>query len=64
MLGNSVSLKIPLMQDSKVTSISKSALQETELLIPKSVEEQEKIGTYFSKIDSLITLYQRKCDEL
>ena len=52
------------MQDSKVTSISKSALQETELLIPKSVEEQEKIGTYFSKIDSLITLYQRKCDEL
>ena len=29
-----------------------------------SYEEQKRIGTYFSQIDYLITLHQRKCDEL
>ena len=29
-----------------------------------SYEEQKRIGTYFSQIDHLITLHQRKCDEL
>ena len=28
-----------------------------------SYEEQKRIGTYFSQIDHLITLHQRKCDE-
>ena len=27
-------------------------------------EEQEKIGQYFANLDSLITLHQRKCDEV
>jgi len=55
---------IPLMQGIKVTSISKSAMQDTDMLVPESLEEQEKIGIYFSNLDHLITLYQRKCDEL
>lgn len=29
-----------------------------------SRQEQEKIGTYFKYLDDLITLHQRKCDEL
>ena len=29
-----------------------------------SVEEQTKIGEYFDNLDNLITLHQRKCDEL
>ena len=29
-----------------------------------SLDEQRKIGTYFSNLDKLITLYQRKCDTL
>ncbi len=29
-----------------------------------SFEEQKKIGTYFGQLDNLITLHQRKCDEL
>jgi len=53
----------PLMQGIKVTSISKSALQDTDLIVPKSIEEQTKIGEYFSNLDNLITLHQRKCDE-
>lgn len=55
---------IPLMQGIKVTSISKSAMQDTDIVYPKSVEEQGKIGDYFQSLDNLITLHQRKCDEL
>ena len=54
----------PLMQGIKVTSISKSALQDTDMIMPQDIEEQEKIGEYFSNLDHLITLHQRKCDTL
>ena len=54
----------PLMQGIKVTSISKSALQDTDMIMPKSIEEQTMIGGYFANLDSLITLQQRKCDKL
>mgnify|MGYP001347297881 CR=1 FL=1 len=51
---------IPLMQGIKVTSISKSAMQDTDIVYPKSVEEQGKIGDYFQSLDNLITLHHRK----
>ena len=35
----------------------------TEFMLPK-IDEQIKIGNYFSNLDHLITLHQRKCDEL
>ena len=38
-------------------------LYKQELPVP-SIEEQTKIGAYFSNLDHLITLHQRKCDEL
>lgn len=50
----------PLMQGIKVTSISKSALQDTDMIIPKTIGEQVTIGTYFKQLDNLITLHQRK----
>ena len=37
---------------------------ETKLMIPQDIEEQKKIGKYFEELDHLITLHQRKCDEL
>ena len=55
---------IPLMQGIKVTSISKSSIYDTKLIFPKSISEQAKIGEYFSTLDRLITLHQRKCDNL
>ena len=55
---------IPLMQGIKVTSISKSAMQDTDIFYPKSVEEQGKISNYLQSLDHLITLHQNKCDEL
>ena len=39
-------------------------VSDTEFYIPTNLEEQDKIGTYFSNLDTLITLHQRKCEEL
>ena len=55
---------LPLMQGTKVSSISKSAIQDTMILHPKSADEQQKIGDYFRNLDNIITLHQRKCDAL
>ncbi len=54
----------PLMQGIKVTSISKSSIQNTDVYIPQSVAEQSKIGDVLSKIDSLISLNQREVKKL
>ena len=35
----------------------------TEFMLP-DIEEQIKIGEYFNQLDNLITLHQRKCDEI
>ena len=51
---------LPLMQGIKVTSISKTALQNTDIIYPKSATEQEAIGKYFCQLDNLITLHQRE----
>ena len=51
---------IPLMQGIKVTSISKSAMQDTDVVYPKSTEEQAMIGSYFQSLDNIITLHQRQ----
>ena len=37
---------------------------ETKLMIPQDVEEQKKIGKYFTMLEALITLHQRKYEEL
>ena len=41
-------------------NISPNDFFETVLTIPKSIEEQKAIGTYFRNLDNLITLHQRK----
>lgn len=55
---------IPLMQGTKVTSISKTALQTTKLMFPKKQEEQEEIGAYFSNLDYFISLHQQEYEKL
>ena len=54
---------IPLMQGIKVTSISKSAISDTLISAQTDLSEQGKIGQFFSQLDTLITLHQRKCDK-
>lgn len=46
-----------------IKTITKETLSDFDLSIPK-YEEQKKIGAYFEHLDRLITLHQRKCDEL
>lgn len=41
-------------------SIKVSQLVDVEYMLTKNVKEQQKIGDYFSKLDTLITLHQRK----
>ncbi|EHY62832.1 Type I restriction-modification system, specificity subunit S [Listeria monocytogenes FSL J1-208] len=53
-----------LMQGSKVSAISKGNLQKTDVSFPKDIEEQQKIGSYFKKLDSTIALHQHKLDTL
>ena len=50
-------------QGKSVVHIHNSDLENVVLLYP-SYDEQKKIGAYFSKLDNLITLHQRKCDSL
>lgn len=50
-------------QGKSVVHIHNSDLENVVLLYPK-YEEQERIGEYFSKLDSLITLHQRKLEKL
>lgn len=49
----------PLMQGIKVTSISKSLMQNTIIRYPSDIQEQGMIGQCFINLDNLITLHQR-----
>ena len=51
---------VPLMQGTKVVSISKAALKSTLIQYPSDDKEQQKIGALFRGIDRLITLHQRE----
>ena len=46
---------------SSVPTMSQEKLKELIFMSP-SIEEQERIGSFFDSIDNLITLHQRKCD--
>ena len=54
---------LPLMQGIKVISVSKAALQDTQVRFP-GLSEQAAIGAALSEIDNLITLHQRKVEKL
>ena len=46
-----------------INQITGYMFSKMEFMIPSSAE-QERIGNYFKSLDHLITLHQRKCDEL
>lgn len=54
----------PLMQGVKVTSLSKSAVDKTTILCPKSIEEQEKIAQTLTALDELIAATNEKLEQL
>lgn len=55
---------LPLMQGTKISSISKSAMRDTNIIYPKSDAEQRTIGQFFISLDNLITFHQRKLEKL
>ena len=44
--------------------VKASELKNLELMMPADITEQVQIGDFFLNLDNLITLHQRKCDEL
>ena len=44
--------------------INKDEIGKVDVMLPLSSDEQEKIGTFFRKLDNLITLHQRKYEKL
>ena len=56
-------LKTRAMQSTR-PYIGISAQQNLDIILPKKQIEQQKIGDYFSNLDYIITLHQRKCDKL
>ena len=47
--------------ETAVPHLSLNDIHNFEIMVP-CLEEQQKIGEYFSNLDHLITLHQRKCD--
>lgn len=49
---------------SKMPRADWNLISNSQFVVPFSKEEQSKIGGYFDNIDHLITLHQRKCDQM
>lgn len=49
---------------STFVEVSGKQMANMDLMMPPTVEEQRQIGDYLEKIDTLITLHQRKCENL
>jgi len=49
---------------STFVEVSGKQMANMELMMPKTMPEQQQIGEYFANLDHLITLHQHKCDEL
>ena len=47
-----------------IKNLGLKAIREMEILVPLDINVQKKVGNYFSTLDHLITLHQRKCDNL
>ena len=49
---------------SKMPRADWNLLSNTEFMVPAEIEEERKIGQYFSELDNLITLHQSKAEKL
>lgn len=47
-----------------VPIVNKSTFSNIDILVPPNITEQQKMGKYFANLDNLITLHQRKLDQL
>ncbi|UBD69532.1 restriction endonuclease subunit S [Bacteroides cellulosilyticus] len=55
---------LPLMQGTKISSISKSALLNTSISFPSNIAEQCQIASFFCSLDTQISLETQRLDKL
>ena len=55
---------LPLIQGTKISSISKKALASTYIAYPKSIEEQRCIASFFCTLDTKISLQTKRIEKL
>jgi len=55
---------LPLMQGIKVTSISRTAIKDTDVMLSDEFSEQAKIGEFLSSLDDMITAELSKYEKL
>ena len=54
---------LPIMQGTKVSSVSRTSLARTVVSLPTALEEQSRVGAMFTSLDELITLHQRESND-
>ena len=63
-LENAINTIKIVIESTGVPQLTVPQLAKYEVPLPKSLDEEEKIGIYFRNINHLITLHQRKLDKL
>ncbi len=63
-LENAINTLRIVIESTGVPQLTVPQLAKYELAFPQHLAEEEKIGTFFHKIDHLITLHQRKLEKL
>ena len=65
LLGNDFQEKLSLIiSPNGQTKFNKTELKNIDIVLPLSTDEQVQIGGFFSQLDNLITLHQRKLEKL
>lgn len=55
---------LPIMQGTKVLSISKTSIKDTLIKYPPSLKEQEKISSFFASLDTLVAKHEVQINKL
>ena len=63
-LENAINTLKIVIESTGVPQLTVPQLAKYEISFPKSLDEEERIGTYFRNLDRLITLHQHKYDKL
>lgn len=62
-LENAINNHKVVVESTGVPQLTVPQLSSYDICFPSDIEEEVKIGEYFHKLDTLITLHQRKCEE-
>lgn len=62
-LENAINNHKVVVESTGVPQLTVPQLSSYDIRFPEDVEEEKKIGAYYKKLDYLITLHQRKCEE-